>query len=403
MILKPSDLATSLQQIASKVADHCEHGEQSKNLQNMLACGQFYGNDVRPRRQKGLHGSAAAAGLLLASQTKHNIEIAKKLLKYTENHSNTPENDLDNLNTIKQAEILAAIDGRINLAEASDYCQKLINNLITYRDSSTGSWGYFLDNKDKVDSKVATSHALLALHQHVPPDDLLKTKEYLWKKQESLIASSNASDIYAIAIRSLILFSLAKCKNNNNTTEPFNEKELRMQTSNLWKKCRSFYESSFEVTVEYHWDDKNQYLRLPWQIYLAHAVLLVDNSIFYTARFQKYLESISRQVAEQGGYKYDHAGRFLSTRTNGILYNFIDFARNLNPPKNYISIAKEKSLEIWRSKIVRIPIIFGLGVGTLYFAEINKALLESHSSLLNDLINGATTAFLAWLYGTGKE
>lgn len=398
MSIKPDDLKKSLKKIAIKVANHCENGQQNTgfNTNERLACGQFYGEGVENRTQRGLHGSAAAIAILLASQEQDHINIAKKLLLYTKSY----RNNNDDINTIKQSEILASFKDNISQTDSSEYASNLKNKIVSAMNQLNGTWSYFIDEEET--SEIPTCYALLALHKQVSPNSLSKSKDFLWEHQKSLIEKSKQLDIHAVAIRSLILYVLAKCCDGNTTGATYGLKDLRDTTICLWKDCRLQYELSFELTVEYYHNEKNYYLRLPWQIYLAHATLIMDNSIFYSKIFQKYLATLNLE-AKDGGYKYIYSGKYLSTRTNSILYLFFNYASNITPHKNHLMIINDYLNEQWRLKLVRLFVIFILGCLFLYIANENKKFLDEQSSLLNDTLNGLITAFLAYIYGTPKK
>lgn len=397
MALEPDDLANGMEKITDEVFKHCEHGAQKNGLNNnALACGQFYGDSVKSRGQRGIHGTAAAISILLASDKKKHVDVAKRLLIYAKDHCTIdPHTVDDDLNTSKQAEILAALN---DSADAPDYLLNLKTKLLNKKNPSDGFWGYFLDEDDKP-SEVATCYAVLALNNRVPADQLLTSKKFLWKGQRDLEEQSKASDIYAIAIRSLILYVLATCKPD---TAAYSQKDLKLAIKNLWNICRPHYKSAFEVPVEYERKEKNQYLRLPWQIYLAHALLLTDPTCFYTKRFQEYLSTLN-QSAQSGGY-YEHAGKYFSTRANAILFKFFACASKLTPHKTLYIRFIDPSLESWvQKKWVRLSAVGTLGVLGLLLSNYCKEQLNAQSPVWVEVIGWGFSATLTWLYSTGRR
>ncbi|MFZ2405999.1 MAG: hypothetical protein WAW41_12745 [Methylobacter sp.] len=399
MALEPNQLTKGMEKIAEEIFKHCKYGKQSENLANgALACGQFYGDNVKNRIQRGLHGTSAAISILLASQKQEYVDIAKKLLIYTKNRQTyDPQNVDDDLNTIKQAETLMALN---NLADDPQYLQSLKDRLLNKQNASDGSWSHFFD--DNTPSEEATCYAVLSLHNKISPEKLIKSKEYLWKKQEALLDKSKSSDIYAIAIRSLILYTLASCQSND-ANSLYTPKQLITEVKNLWNICRPEYRSDFEVTVEYYRKDKNQYLRLPWQIYLAHALLLTNNTYFYSKRFQRFLLILYQAAKENGGYKYQHEGIFLSTRTNAILYRFFDYAKSITPHKATITKLTDDFLEAWSHSWIRTGVILALGFRFLTWSNQWKELLNDQSPLWGDFIGALVISALSWLYSTGRR
>jgi hypothetical protein len=398
MNLNPDDLTKGMEKIADEIVNHCKHGKQSTSLtDDKLACGQFYGDSVKNRTQSGLHGAAAAVSILLGSGKTTHVEVAKKILKFAQEYSSEPQNTDDALNTIKQAEILAALN---DLADNSAYSNDLKNRLLTKQNASNGAWCDYLDEVDK-HSEVATCYAVIALHTRVTPDKLLKSKNFLWDKQLNLLSPSKASDIYAIAVRSLILYTLANCKINDSGSE-YTKKDLKNNIKEIWEICRPQYKAEFEVTVEYDRNNKNQYLRLPWQIYLAHALLISEPTCFYTIGFQSYLSKLNK-AANNGGYKYEHAGKYLSTRTNAILYNFLCTANKANPHKSYFYMLLDYCSEIWANTWIRAFVVFVLGFIFLKWSNEWKTLLENQNPLWGDFIGALVISALSWLYSSGKR
>lgn len=400
MKLNPNDLKKGMAKIADEICSHCKHGDQSKKYKDNggLSCGQFYGGNVRNRVQCGLHGAASAMSILLLTKKSEHTDVAKKLLNFIKEFIKNKNKPDDVLNTIKKAEILASIN---ELADDQNYLSDLKKELMSKQDESTGAWAYFLDEEEV--SEVATSYVVLALCGRLESDSnvLINAQNYLWKSQFTLLEQSKASDIYAIAIRSLILYTLAKCDLANSEIT-FSKKELNSSILELWNICRPQYKSQFEVTVEYNRKDKNQYLRLPWQIYLANAVILADSSYYYTISFQKYL-SILDNAAQTGGYKYDQAGKFFSTRTNSILYTFLDTACKLDPKKKFLNGLRDQFLELWAKKYIRAIVVFMLGFGFLFLSNYSKGILSDQSPLWTDVIGAILILFLSWLYSTGRR
>jgi len=400
-VLKPNDLVMGMEKIANEVVKHCQHGKQSEGSVDDLACGQFYGDNVKDWVQCGLHGTAAAISILLLFGENNHVNVAKKLIKFAKKYNAESQNADDKLNTIKQAELLTSLTFN-SLAEESSYATELKNSLLAKQDQSNGAWCYFLDDVNK-HSEVATCYAVIALNNIMPSnsEELLKSTKYLWERQRHFLAQSEASDIYAIAIRSLILFTLSNCKANN-SGNAYTQKDLKSDIKRLWNICRPQYQSQFEVTVEYDRKHKNQYLRLPWQIYLSHALLLKDPTCFYTITFQRYLSKVN-QAAQAGGYKYAHAGQYLSTRTNAILFSFLDAAKKLTPPKSLISQGIDQFSEAWSKLWVRASVIFALGFCFLTWSNQWKELLGNLNSLWGDFIGAIVINALAWINSKGRR
>ena len=398
MTINPNDLKAGLTEISNQVAEHCQDGNQNNGLENdTLACGQFYGDNVKERLQRGLHGTAAAILILLSSQKNEHVAIAKKLIVYAKNHKSIDsKNSDDDLNIIKQSEILASIN---NLAEEHDYCKQLKNTLLSQQSASNGSCGFYID--DKLPSELATGYLILALYEYVTPSQITKSAKYLWEKQRKLESDKKSSDIYAIGLRSFILYVLSICMKDG-IEGVFTSKDLFSDIVNLWHYSSSHYNSQFEIFIEYYYNEKNSYIRLPWQIYLAHALLLSDSSYFYSKRFQRYL-SVLNKSSLSGGYKYDFVGPYFSTRTNAILYSFLKFASECKPHVSLAFKIKDVFVELWINTWIRSTAIFILSLGVLLGSNYFKQPLNEQSPLWTEIIGAGITTCLAWLYGTGKK
>jgi len=411
MALEPSDLSLSLSKIAEEVFEHCQHGAQSEGIvaidpqHPVRACGQFYGNDVRNRGQRGLHGTAAAVGILLSTRKGPYVDEANRLLNYVNRRMAIEQGagvtDLsqiidDESNTIKQSELLASIN---SLASDPSCVPALIEKIFTGQDATSGAWGFFLD--EKISSNIATCYAVLGLHDRVLPEKLQKAWKYLWDEQNQLTKRSEAFDVDAIARRSLILYTLIVSATDN-SPGPFSKKELVATITSLWRHCQRQYEYPFEVTIEYHRGSKNHYVRIPWQIYLAHALLRANSSYFYSIRFQQYISALI-QRAVQGGYAYSQAGPFLSTRTNHILYEFLSFASTLEPRVSVLFRAVDRLGEYWANDWVRMTSVTLIGLCGLKVSNMMNHQLLGQSSIVSNVIASVFIMLLCWLYSKGNR
>ena len=407
MAIRPNDLDAGLAKITENIRDHCNQGSQSKGLKDALACGQFFGQDVSERAQRGLHGTAAALRILLGEPNPghENVATAKALLKYTQDRSKYEEGQGagtkdsiadDEQNTIKQAELLAALSPTVR---ADHYRDLLLGQIKGGMDQATGAWSFFLDENNPQD--VPTAYAVIALNLRGMRDDFTKARNYLWSAQQSLAQSSDAQDVNAIARRSIDLYALAVSESKE-TAQEFSSKELQNSITSLWKQCRPFYSSPYEITVEYYRANKNHYVKIPWQIYLAQALLLVRPNELYSSRYQEFLSSLMLQ-AQSGGYRYEHGGPYRSTRTNASVYALLSYAATLDVTPTALFKAQDFLRELWVKPWFRTAVIFMLGFLLLYATDGAKQRLDAHSPLWPNVISSLLVTGLAWLYGRGRR
>ena len=285
------------------------------------------------------------------------------------------------------------------LASEPAYMASLLDKVKNGRDVSNGTWSFFLG--DNTPSDVATCYAAMSVYKRVPSEDLSKSRAYLWKTQLDLERPSKSGDISAIARRSLILYTLTKTSSDGRSSGPA-RREVTAQVKTLWHFCRSKYLSPSEFVVEYYRGDKNHYIRIPWQIYLAHALLCVDPSCFHTKIFHQYLTTLHTS-ALQGGYVFDYAGPYFSTRTNAILCSFLNDASIAKPEASIVVVVRDTIHEYWTKPWIRLTFVFLLSAFIAHISNVSKPIMDHQSSLSINLISGGITAFFAWLYGTGRQ
>ena len=397
MSIKPSDLVAGAEKIATEISEHCKFGKQSEGLNGKFACGQFYGENVRGRAQRGLYGTASAISILLGVGSTEYVTTAKQLISFVEDRGTIEKGILteaklqeDDLLTIKQAYLLA---GLTNAADKASFETQLKEKLLAAKNAAHGSWGLFLDDSEP--SEVATCYVLQALEGRLPDDELKKTRSYLWTVQEQL-AQRGLADPDAIARRCLILFTLSRNFDNPRVDVPPKDK-LSAAVKSLWLHARPLYSSDYEISVEFNRNERNHYIRIPWQIYLVHALLRVDPPALYSQRVQAFLTRINTS-ALSGGYAYVQAGQYLASKTNWIVFALLNYAGKITQTPSWPFKARDWLGERWATPWIRFAVVVALGFLGLLLSNRFKAQLDSLSPLWPEVIAGIYIMFFSGLY-----
>lgn len=400
MAIEIAELGTGLTKIAESVLRQCNDGAQSKDLgsENYRACGQFYGPKVLDRKQLGLHGMAAAVTILHASRVQNAETTAHHVASFCESLFSDPSQskvDPDDLkNILKISELLSALSGSDQDKSFADMLHKLLND---NRNPSDGGWGFYTD--ESISNEVPTAYALVALAPRVPLGDLLTTRKFLWDRYVELSKKPEVSDIGSTGRRVLILYALASYFNHEDKTAQ--DKAVSSEVRKLWRELSEAYKTPFEMTEEYHRGDKNHYVRIPWQVYLAHALIQVDSRYYYSVRFQKFFESLHRSALADG-YCYPHSGSLLSTRTNSAVAQLISSAISKKPSKNFAFAIFDGVREGLSISWIRYPLVIALAIVILRVTDYYKQQAADHNPLWIEVIGNGLNLFLIWLATTRR-
>jgi hypothetical protein len=400
-LINPVDLEQAINKITDEILGHCEHGSQNDLLGNMKACGQFFGIAQRKRKQRGLHGTAAAIYVLSARGNDSDIQMAQSLLEYArEQLTEKPvtdaevDQDYDFQNTIKISEVLASINANMT---RSDYADQLRIRLQNAQNKDTGAWSYYLDEGS--DSDIPTCYALLALGSSITPEKLLKIHKYLWSVYDELEPNPSA-DPNAFARKCLILHAISQTIKESSSKDI--QRKLTNSISAMWKRSYAQYGSDIEVMISYFRDYQNHYIRLPWQFYLAGALVRTNPSQFYSIRFQRYLARIN-ESALKGGFANIIDSPFRSTRSNAILISLFRSLISSKPKSSFFASVRDRISEWWSVNWVRFGFVIVACSCSMYYFEVSKEFYRDTSSVILNVVATALYSLLAWIYAVGKR
>ncbi|MGI8738764.1 MAG: hypothetical protein ACR2KU_03685 [Gammaproteobacteria bacterium] len=145
-----------------------------------------------------------------------------------------------------------------------------------------------------------------------------------------------------------------------------------------------------EQNVEYWKQDRNLYVRIPWQLYLiALAAKLAPYRSFATPIAQARLKSIVNAANTQGGFKYPHSGDLLSSRTNAILYEVL---------KLTLTAMQERSsaFHMW-DKVIRLAKAGFIAVGIMIVAYSLLDWILRDTSSIGELAPNILASILLWI------
>jgi hypothetical protein len=329
----------ALNNIASLIEIQATDGSQTKEVQTIdkeaYSIGQFIDN--QPRDQRGIHGTSS--GLLVLAEIKSNNTIINGLVKYLENHSSietelikakgdtsTDRLTRDENNVIKIAETLIALS-QVTQAQSKveAYKEKLSKKLMSaiYKFSGETGLQYFTDsNHESPPELLPTAFAILALSKLGYRDEIkdsVALTEYKLKNEK-------ITDPSRFAILVFSLYALVYSYGNLSDSQVTSFKKIFKR---LWANPFCSLANNYEQNLEYWYNNQHDYVRIPWQMYLITIAARFSPWKFYTFNCQRRVSDMVNE-ALGSGFKYPFSGRYVSTRTNSILFQcLIQIKENL--------------------------------------------------------------------------
>jgi hypothetical protein len=316
-MLSQEEIKKVQESIKNSILRQVKNGEQSKDLNKALSCGQFI--NVPTLKQRGMHGVSSAIRVLASFDGNFNDEIAG-LLNYIENRKEIEKDNglekkiaKDETNVIKIGELLYSLSFvKQGYLDTSRLIKSLGDSLLSNIKNSE-SWGYFLDSKD--DSELLpTAFAYLGLRSN-NFKSLSQIEAYLkltiedsFKNKKLENPSYFASVIAAIYILSLFNVEL-------------NQKQL---IEKLWKIPFCVMDINLEQNIEYPFEYEHFYVRVPWQLYFL-ALTSRYSPRYFTKKACRVRVKDLGSLIEGKGFRYIQSGNLLSTRTNAILFDILSF------------------------------------------------------------------------------
>ncbi|MGN9786944.1 hypothetical protein ACTMTF_36360 [Nonomuraea sp. ZG12] len=295
---------------------------------NALASGQYL--DHPDYEQRGLYGTAATIHILARRATTDPAvnDKVSKLIYYVVNRSQAEKASvsgavyrdlvarrirLQKSDVFRMADIGFAISHVSPVIALRSETLTLVQKAL--EGARTDPSGYAVGSEGGSPNPLATAHALRCLAaNNLPtrPEDWRYLREYV----------SSGSDIY---VRCFVLLVLAT----------YDAELERRQLQSCWKDLFSALSSEFggqsEANHEYTRYGAQDYVRVPWQIYLIQSCAkLFPLTRFIGFAVQRKMASIAQQISAPGGFKYEASGRYLSTRTYACVWQAIEEILSFN-------------------------------------------------------------------------
>jgi hypothetical protein len=357
-MIATDDINAAQRQIADLILEQCKHGQPSATLPNeMAACGQFLGQTARNRKQRGLHGTAAALCVLGALGTSEADGVVRRIVQYLSHRfevETKEEIGFDKENVIKMSEVLYALQQvKPGVATTEDISKQFADTLIRSMQGDSG-WSYFVDSPGNSVEELPTAYALRALAAYGAPEVVPVARQLFGalKRNAATPMATKTSDVY------VDVFALFVLTFSNVPESIAPKSELKKVFFKYWRRLRHVLKEDIEQNIEY-WKDESNYLyvRVPWQLYLlALAARLAPHRAFATVTAQTRIDSIISDVTKNGGFRYPHSGDLPSCRTNAILYDVLQILQTDLQKSNWFAPlhAWDRIVELSTSKLALI-------------------------------------------------
>ena len=328
----------TLAQVQDKIKDmfleQVQKGNQSKSLNNdnLLACGQFL--NYLESNQRGLHGTAAALRVIshyerddgCKNSVKLLLEYAKSFVDVEKQLDSINEQSvvIDDNNIIKKAELLYSLSFiKRGTADCDDLIKKIAKELKDNQINNE-SWTFFVNAENKDADIIPTAMSVLALHAN-NCDGYKSGRTFLSNEIDKIIKEQ----IKDPETFSKVVFALYVLVFTVNGEFKNNEHKYKSILKKIWSSNFAFMNSDIEQNIEYPYNTRHFYVRIPWQLYL----LAVSNKLSY--RYSSKVSYFSRlnsilEQTDKGGFKYLHSGKHISSRTNAIVFDILEHIKNNN-------------------------------------------------------------------------
>ncbi|MFE0590691.1 hypothetical protein [Micromonospora echinospora] len=327
-LLSAGDVDRCLSAIRDKFLHDCVTGARRQILpEDVHASGQYF--DLPKRTQRGLHGTAAALRVVGAQSPTSDLvrSVTRGIVGYLRDRERieralavddrTRAVVLDKLrhddtSTIKQAEFLYALTFVPNgLAACDDLKTAFSGRLLAGGTANSQGWGFIL-GADYPPHPLATAHALRALSRNGHDVDPWRTSA----KQALLSRSVNPRvHLHEAAVDCFLLQVLLEI-------DALSGREGRAIFDSLWPLLGRELETPREINVDFFDGDRQNFVRVPWQLHLAVTASMVRPYRRYlSSAVQRPLKRVTAEVLDEKGFRYPESGEHLSTRTYGIIYD----------------------------------------------------------------------------------
>ena len=254
------EIQAAEQNIARQIADQCLHGAQSANLgAEAAACGQFF--SARDRRQRGLHGTAAALRLVAEAQPPGADQLVARLVKYLSERQRfdtatgealrTADRSFedDESNVIKLSEVLHAL-----LSVTPAQCQKdtlvatLVERLLGGYKENKG-WSHFLGGDGGIDP-LPTAFAMLALCRNGYENRIVGAVDFVKRTALEEGRPQNAESFTEVSVRIFCLYALVFRKDGVHEPDADEIKKLKAAFTRHWRDHERLLGQDLEQNIE---------------------------------------------------------------------------------------------------------------------------------------------------------
>jgi hypothetical protein len=337
IMITDAELQEAESRIIDQVADQCLKGAQSEGLgDNAKACGQFFG-DIN-KRQRGLHGTAAALRLLAEAQVQKASLTVPKLVSYLSERKRfdgekkkkkSPQCrsfEDDENNVIKLSEALYALHFvKPAQCQKDELVASLVKRLKEGYQTNEG-WSHFLNDKGAT-APLPTAFAILALCKNGYEGEFVNAINYVKQTAFDEGPTKDAKGFTESSVQIFCLYALVFRKETVNEIPADELSRIRTSFARQWRNHERLLDQDLEQNIEYSIGPTNYYVRIPWQLYLLALAAQVSPWRIYSYIVQKKLGRILNDT-KSGGFYYPYSGRALSTRTNAILYDTLKTIRH---------------------------------------------------------------------------
>lgn len=343
---------------------------------NALACGQYL--DHPNFEQRGLYGTAAAIRVLAdeATSSPTHAEQIAKMLVYVVNRSQVERTAvspsvyrdliarrirLQRSDVFRMADVGFSLTFVSSVIPLRDQALTLIQRVLS--DAQNQPSGYAVGSEGGEPNPLATAHALRCLAANNLP-----TRREDWRYLQDYLLSGD--DIY---VKCFILYVLATFDREAD------RKLLQSSFKTISSSLSREFNAQTEANHEYTRDNAQDYVRIPWQVYLIQACArLFPLTKFNSFSIQQKLASIAMQIASTEGFRYDASGKYLSTRTYACVWQALSEVLGFN----------------YTSPMPRFAISFLSGVTRVLSSRLSYTILFALMAVV------AILSFITWIHSS---
>ncbi|MEU5552843.1 hypothetical protein ABZ738_24000 [Micromonospora sp. NPDC047793] len=363
-----------------------------------LAAGQYL--DLPTYEQRGLYGTAAAILVLAEGGTSDagTADLLTGLASYVINRSQAERQAVSatvyrdyvaRRLRLQRDDTFRLADLAFSLASVSPSVptrNRALESVMTaLRASRAENVGYAIGAESTEPNPLATAHVLRALvvnNMPIEHEDWRYLREYL----------DDGDDIY---IKCFVIYVLSRYHRS------VPHQHLRRQWKALFRALEGEFRGNSEANFEYTRLGQQDYVRIPWQLYLIQAC----SRIMPLARFnlpiiQHKIGEIARAVTSPTGFRYEASGPNLSTRTYACVYQMLCDIEEFNltqPIPRAVIVALGTVSRVISSRVLLVGVVLAMcGVASWSVADWARTPDSDLAELAPNLLTELFLATLVW-------